>query len=345
MADLTGMMQAAAGSAGGDPIGYLAVARGASSPITNGITVLNRTDPASLSFGTTYDSLAAQVVSCDYSSDGNYLVAGQQALTASCLLFDTSSPDTLTLVATYNVVSANSGGMRFTKFSPDNNYILASGFTTFTLLDHTTPGSLSLATTYVTGQINFGGAFSPDGNYIALAGSSSVVTLLDHTTPGSVSLAATYSLYGEPRAVTFNHNGDYLAIGARWRLTLLNHTTPGTLSLATTYNAGTQYIYGLGYTPDGNYLAATFTTPLRLFNTSTPGSLSLVTTYTLSGTATQQSGTGTIFSPTGDYLAVALSSSNINLFDHTTPGTLALATTYVTGGAPCGLAFSPEVTT
>jgi len=65
----------------------------------------------------------------------------------------------------------------------------------FTLLDHTTPGSVSLAATYTLASNGLGTAFSPDGNYIAAAHSGSpYFTLLDHTTPGSVSLAATYTL-------------------------------------------------------------------------------------------------------------------------------------------------------
>ena len=37
----------------------------------------------------------------------------------------------------------------------------------FTLLDHTTPGTVSLAATYTLSGIGFQPAFSPSGNYIA----------------------------------------------------------------------------------------------------------------------------------------------------------------------------------
>ena len=75
----------------------------------------------------------------------------------------------------------------------------------FTLLDHTTPGTISLAATYTLAGQGEGVAFSPDGKYIAVGYEVSPrFTLLDHTTPGAVSLAATYTLGGNAFRVAFS---------------------------------------------------------------------------------------------------------------------------------------------
>ena len=75
----------------------------------------------------------------------------------------------------------------------------------FTLLDHTTPGSVSLAATYTLPTFSFGVSFSPDGNYIAVVNTGGPnFTLLDHTTPGSVSLAATYTFPGNGLSTAFS---------------------------------------------------------------------------------------------------------------------------------------------
>ena len=77
----------------------------------------------------------------------------------------------------------------------------------FTLLNHTTPGSVSRAATYTLAGIGRGTRFSPDGKYIAVAHDSSPrFTLLNHTTPGSVSLAATYTLAGTGYGTGFSPN-------------------------------------------------------------------------------------------------------------------------------------------
>jgi hypothetical protein len=75
--------------------------------------------------------------------------------------------------------------------------------TRFTLLNHTTPGTVTLAATYTLPAAGYGAEFTPDGDYIAVAhGSSPFFTLLNHTTPGTVSLAATYVLSGvKPEAL------------------------------------------------------------------------------------------------------------------------------------------------
>jgi 6-phosphogluconolactonase (cycloisomerase 2 family) len=92
-------------------------------------------------------------------------------------------------------------------FSSDGNYLASVNNTSpsFTLLNHTTPGTLTLATTYALAGEARGVSFTASGDYIAVAHATSpFFTLLDHTTPGSVSLAATYTLAGTGNAVAFN---------------------------------------------------------------------------------------------------------------------------------------------
>jgi len=147
---------------------------------------------------------------------------------------------------------------------PTGSYIATAhtGGPRFTLLDHTTPGSLSLAATYTTDATTsgFDAEFSPDGNYIAFSFNSSGVqdrfALLDHTTPGSVSLASSYQVGGAATSVSFSPDGDYIAVAVLTanNVTLLDHTTPGSVSLADTYalpGGGN----AVSFSPDGNYVA------------------------------------------------------------------------------------------
>lgn len=215
----------------------------------------------------------------------------------------------------------------------------------FTLLDHTTPGSVSLAATYVLSGDAWDTAVSPDGNYIAATHSTApYFTLLNHTTAGSVSLAATYTLAGtEGNRVAFSPNGNYIAathVGAP-RFTLLNHTTPGSVSLAATYTLQNNGL-GVAFSPDGNYIAVvnSITTPyFTLLNHTTPGSVSLATTYALGG-----QGNDVSFSPDGTHIAVAHSvSPYFTLFLRPTPGTLSRVASYtLSSGVGRAAAFSPD---
>ena len=219
----------------------------------------------------------------------------------------------------------------------------------FTLLDHTTPGSLSLATTFNVGAQSFDTDFTPDGNYIAVA-ELSQVTLLDHTTPGSVSLATTYNT--GPNGLNFSYDGNYLVCSVNISgVVLLDHTTPGSLSLAATYAtvivSGAPRPTAVAFSPDDNYIAATslsFSGPtiFTLIDHTTPGSMSLAATYITNKYYLR----GVASDPTGDYIAVVNGGSsgatdNLILLDHTTPGSLSLATTYNAAGS-LSVDFSPD---
>ena len=212
----------------------------------------------------------------------------------------------------------------------------------FTLLNHTTPGNVSLAATYTLPGLGYATDFSPDGKYIAVAHLvSPFFTLLNHTTPGSVSLAATYTLPGGGRGTSFSPDGKYITVvqAATPYFTLLNHTTPGSVSLAATYTLSGTGI-GVRFSPDGKYIAVAHgTTPFfTLLNHTTAGSVSLAATYTLASV-----GYATDFSPDGNYIAVAHDGSPFfTLLNHTTPGSVSMAATYTLPGGGRGTHFSPD---
>jgi WD40 repeat protein len=232
-------------------------------------------------------------------------------------------------------------------FTPDGDYIAvgtpsSSGY--IVLLNHTTPGSVSLAATYNVGSANIGvGAidFSPDGNYLAttgiLGGVSTIgFTLLNHTVAGSLSLAATYNLANSGgvsfgNGTKFSPDGDYIVVtgGVSPYVTLLNHTTPGSVSLATTYTASSTS-FGCAYSVDGNYIAfGSISDPhITILDSSTPGSLSLVTTYTLTG-----GGQGVEFFSNDEYLATCHGTAPCFTLLSFNGASLTLAATYTIAGS------------
>lgn len=239
---------------------------------------------------------------------------------------------------------------------PTGSYIAVahSGSPYFTLLDHTTPGSLSRATAYNTGVERIAVAFSKSGDYIAAVGSSQLsapakpsFNLFDHTTPGSVSLAASYYLSGTGTgySVAFSENDNYIAVAHSVSpyFTLLDHTTPGSVFLAATYTLFSTGD-GVAFSKSGNYIAVGHqtsspgSTSFVLLDHTTPGSVSLSATYSLSF-----SGKIPDFSPDDNYIVIPNQlSPNLTLLDHTTPGSVSLAATYTTFGDGVQAVFSPD---
>lgn len=141
----------------------------------------------------TYNAVAFEPVT------GDYIAAVNSANTPRFILFDHTTPGSLTVGTTYAIgadpISVN--------WSPDGNYIAvalrgyigAGNQPYINLLDHTTPGTISLAATYSLSNVATNARFSPDGNYIAVTWySTPFFAILDHTTPGSLSLATTYTM-------------------------------------------------------------------------------------------------------------------------------------------------------
>lgn len=256
----------------------------------------------------------------------------------------------ITTAATYTLAAQSGAGL--IDWSPDGYYIGVSqnNSTGFVLLNHTTPGTVSLAATYAIATSPRSISFSHDGDYIAVTRSASTLTLLNHTTPGTVSLAATYVLNEAARQASFpKTNSDYLAVGVADspNFTLLNHTTPGSLSLATTYTIGTFSLTpdGTTFSPNGNYIA--FARPNKgagdsaqtyftLFDHTTPGSVSVAATYDIPGASWNS------WSPDNNYIAQGTTGGTFYLLNHTTPGSISVSATYTVTTGVLSTTFNPD---
>ena len=266
----------------------------------------------------------------------DYIAVSKGSSTNGFMLLSHNS-GSLSFAATYNIQTLSNA------FSPDDNYIASgSNFGTITLLDHTTPGSVSLAATYSLADFSqvHDVSFSSDGNYLGAAHFvSPYFTLLDHTTPGTLSLSATYVLPGNGRGVSFSSLGGIATAHANGPFTLLDDTTPGVLTLSTTYFVGGPNNNGFSteFSRSGDYVAVGLNGAPRFLLLTSSGNLS--STYTLPAT-----GFDIAFSPDDNYIAVAHSGSPyFTLLDHTTPGSVSLAATYTLPGPECfSTSFSPS---
>jgi WD40 repeat protein len=183
-------------------------------------------------------------------------------------------------------------------FSPDGNYIGLGGETPtlsgpyFTLLDHTTPGTVSLATTYNTSRVVRSLDFSLNGSYVATAHSDApYFTLLNRPTASTLSLAATYTGVAQGNGTAFSPDGNYIVLlcaGASNQIALLDHTTPGSVSLSATYTTSSS-AQKAKFTPSGNYIAvanqATGGAPQFTLLSHNAGSIALAASYVLAGNA------------------------------------------------------------
>jgi WD40 repeat protein len=237
------------------------------------------------------------------------------------------------LIGVLGAAAGASGG-------PSGSYIAITHNSSpyFTLLDHTTPGAVSLATTYNLGSPGRSTVFTPDGDYIAVSyNSAPQLTLLDHTTPGSVLLASTYSLGStQPNfGMAFSPDGTYLAvptIGGN-SLTLLHYSAPGTVSLASTYSTqspsfGPTAVWLCAWSPNGEYLAVTnngSSATLTILSVSSAGSLTLASTY--NGSAFNDT-RGVAWSPDGNYLAFGDEPNVVRLLNVSNPASPTVAATY-----------------
>tara|TARA_R110001632_G_scaffold232357_1_gene372974 strand:- start:485 stop:1600 length:1116 start_codon:yes stop_codon:yes gene_type:complete len=259
--------------------------------------------------------------------------------------------------------AAGSGG-------PSGSYIALAHSTSpyFTLLDHTTPGSVSEADTYTLNGIGRAVGFSPDGNYIGVANSNVHFKILDHTTAGSVSLESTSQSLTSDNIfeMAFSPNGTYIAVGFLNKVSLLNYSNPSSVSnVAThTFSPSANTVRGLDFSPDGNYLAvahqgtsssAGSQVRFTLLDHTSAGSLSVSDTHSINAAAGDYFGPYSVaFSPVGDYIAVGASANNafgesinrheVILLDHTSAGSVSAADTFDLNAKDraMALAFSPD---
>ena len=247
------------------------------------------------------------------------------------------------------IAAAGSGG-------PMGSYIALAHNNSpyFTLLDHTTKGSVSSADTYTLNGAGESVDFSPEGEYIAVGNRTQYFKLLDHSTAGSVSLtSSSQALSGDDIFhISFSPNGTYVAVGYLNKVNLLNYSNPSSVSnVATfTFTGSENKVRGVDFSPDGNYIAVAHQSLPRftLLDHTTAGSLSSADTYSIAAASGDYFGAYSVaFSPVGDYIAVGMHGNGgyprVVLLDHTTAGSVSLADTNTNvPGAAKGLCFSPD---
>jgi len=240
------------------------------------------------------------------------------------------------------------------------NYIAVAHEGSVTLLDHTTPGSLTFSDNITSGFT--GGAhprsvqFSPDGNYIAVTQvSNGGFQLLDHTTPGSLSTSSSYTLSNNGNGVSYGPNGDYIAVGhvadgsGTFNFTLLNASS-GSVSFSDSYVLGSSTSSpargsGVSFSPDGNYIAAgSFSfnsSPDFTLLSRSGGSVSFSDSFSGVGNNVYSCE----FSPDGNYIAVGGETSPyFTLLNHSS-GSLSSADTYTLSSFMLGtsaISWSPD---
>jgi WD40 repeat protein len=343
MADLTGMMQAAAGNAGGIPGGiYIAVGE-ASNPnasFTGRVTLLNHA-AGLVSFASTYNVTPGGVNAVAFSPDSKYLAVAH-AGPADAQNFTLFQVDEGTLVRSSSVAIPASASC--CAWHPSGEYIAVGNFTTspqLRILNHSS-GSLSLASTYTYGESVTGVDFTSDGGYLMAVSNGTTTQTLFSFSAGTLTRQTTYNTGSGVRACKFSPDDAYVALsdGGGGRVcTLLNHSA-GSLSLATTYSAFESN--SLDWSPDGSYLVCALETTgnsVLLLNHSA-GSLSLAATYALTPTNGNTCKT-VAFHPSGEYVAVGtVSSPFFNLLNHSA-GTLSFADSYTMAVRVNTVAFNP----
>lgn len=211
----------------------------------------------------------------------------------------------------------------------------------FILLEHTTPGSLSLSDSEpISGLSGRATTMSHSGTYVA-ATADNVVYLMS-ISEGLVTIEDSYTItvpdFEARVAIDFGPNDDYLVVGDEdGKVTLLDHTTPGTLILADSLTVEGN-VKSVGFSHSGNYIAVghTLSPGFTLLDHTTLGTITVAATYTLAGGSR-----GVGFSPTDDYIAVGSSSSpDLVLLDHTTPGTVTLADEYTISKSVQDISFT-----
>ena len=219
------------------------------------------------------------------------------------------------------------------------NYSGASGSTpSVFLLDHTTPGTLSIAGSaslvYTTGP-TYSLDWSPDGNYVIQGADTSA--RLYSASGGSISLSSTYSAPGEKLRASFYQdggNGDWIAVGQENsnRFTILDHQVPGTIAFERAPSM-TRTGTATAWSPDGNWIgfgrASTDNNQFfYLYDARTnPSNPSNIDTY--GETASTFNNVNAIsFTPDGAYIAIAHQNGDGLTLLSNSSGTLSKATSY-----------------
>lgn len=165
------------------------------------VTILNHTTPGTLTYATRY--LSSSVVArggVAFSSDDQYIAAN---FSSTVRLLSFTAPSSISSVATYTLASTSSFEL---SFSPSGDYLAVGNGTAnqVVVLNHTTPGSLSLSTTYNRSESTPSVFWNYDGTYLVVGGGSGSITLLDFSTPGTLTFVASYVVATNLLDVTFS---------------------------------------------------------------------------------------------------------------------------------------------
>ena len=218
--------------------------------------------------------------------------------------------------------------------APTGSYIALGCAGNIRLLDHTTPGSLSLAAAYTVAGDSFV-SWSPQSDYLLVGAQTQTGLVLDHTPLGALSYSDLYS-FNRSYAVSWSPKGNYLALQTYLTSTtervMLFAVSSGQISQPSSQAYGLTYIRGLAFSNSGNYLGVAHGNGLSLYSVS-GGSLSLATTYAATGTKMSVS-----FTPDDNYVAFG-DGNNVTLLNHTTPGSLSFSASYNLGATCQGISF------
>lgn len=209
---------------------YLAVAVGADAdPSIDDLFLIDCTDPTNISIS---DSVKIGARDVRFTPDGKYLVVGGSA-TSGITLYDVSTPGTLAVADVYEDSSQTRVSVNF-----DGSRIAVSGGDKIVyLLDHSTPGTLSLISTYTTDLDVFHDlAFTATGDQIMCVGQKSTELtreLLNIAPNGTMTLEQKYSRVGNTitYAVDFSPDGLQVVFGdASAGVQLLDFSPPNSLT-------------------------------------------------------------------------------------------------------------------
>ncbi len=241
-------------------------------------------------------------------------------------------------------------------WSPNGNYLVvansanaSSTIQAYSFSTTNTPTTAALGSAVSTGVNSnpYSVAFSPNGNYIAVATEEAGLQVYSFAAGTPVQVGGNASMTGQGGSVSvaWSPNGNYIAVVGQTSPTLQvfsfsGSSTPIQVGSATTGSTPAS----VSWSPNGNYIAVVNSSPtntLQVFSFSgrTPVQVGSV------GTGASSGPVSVAWSPNGNYLAVAnsaLASLQLQVysFSGTTPVLLGAGTT--TGTTPFSVAWSPN---
>jgi WD40 repeat protein/transcriptional regulator with XRE-family HTH domain len=185
-------------------------------------------------------------------------------------------------------------------------------------------------------------AYSPNGDYVAVALANGTAQLRNGTTLAPVSAPFTATLSGTAESVAFSPNGKLLATGSDdGMLRVFSLADPAKPKLLAVRRDSGDYVYTIAFAPDGTTLAAASTDNYtRLWDVADPSDPRQVAT--LGGLSSYA--IGLAFTPNSNVLAVGSADKTVRLWNVADPARPARLGPPLTGpaGYVWAVAFSPD---